>query len=374
MTTVVRKFGTDLSNIKRDPLSPKKRAIKKNFASGNKKSKRLGSLSQSLSVAAAGRNTQETVDIINKENEVISGLANLSLPISPVRSPESAPTPTATPSEDLQKVISQSDKGECTVEEKNTTAPSDMKFRYSIEFLLNFKEFFTEPMEDLLPEVRKDNVSAKWPQSYRANVFGDRAPLRSFARRALFNDNNNYRPAEIGATSFTPCTDVASTEQKPASSCLEAPTQKMDVDQSTQSSAVSSHVIKLEWKPKKVKKEKAKEVDERRIAQRQKQLDIGKNTPGYARYLEAVPKNQRKKGDPKTPNKYQVCSKRSWDGQVRKWRRQLHVYDPPGLADSTADQDLDDCEEGGDEEQEDSSDVEEVMKTEQIESNSMETE
>jgi len=27
------------------------------------------------------------------------------------------------------------------------------------------------------------------------------------------------------------------------------------------------------------------------------------------------------------PNKYQVCSKRSWDGQIKKWRRHLHNYD-----------------------------------------------
>ena len=24
-----------------------------------------------------------------------------------------------------------------------------------------------------------------------------------------------------------------------------------------------------------------------------------------------------------------MCSKRSWDGQIRKWRRLLHEYDPP---------------------------------------------
>ena len=27
-----------------------------------------------------------------------------------------------------------------------------------------------------------------------------------------------------------------------------------------------------------------------------------------------------------TPPKDQVCSKRSWDGQIRKWRRYLHKY------------------------------------------------
>lgn len=26
-----------------------------------------------------------------------------------------------------------------------------------------------------------------------------------------------------------------------------------------------------------------------------------------------------------------MCSKRSWDGQVRKWRRLLHQFDPEGL-------------------------------------------
>lgn len=31
-----------------------------------------------------------------------------------------------------------------------------------------------------------------------------------------------------------------------------------------------------------------------------------------------------------TPDPFQVCSKRSWDGQIRKWRRLLHKYDPQG--------------------------------------------
>lgn len=29
-----------------------------------------------------------------------------------------------------------------------------------------------------------------------------------------------------------------------------------------------------------------------------------------------------------TPDASQRCSKRAWDGQVRKWRRQLHLWDP----------------------------------------------
>ena len=31
---------------------------------------------------------------------------------------------------------------------------------------------------------------------------------------------------------------------------------------------------------------------------------------------------------PDTPDVKQICSKRSFDGQVKKWRRQLHFWDP----------------------------------------------
>ncbi|KAG0626385.1 hypothetical protein M758_2G121800 [Ceratodon purpureus] len=71
------------------------------------------------------------------------------------------------------------------------------------------------------------------------------------------------------------------------------------------------------------------EVDPHRLCQRQKQIDYGKNTLGYERYTDTVPRYQRTKTDPRTPDIRQVCSKRSWDGQIRKWRRLLHEYDPP---------------------------------------------
>lgn len=72
-----------------------------------------------------------------------------------------------------------------------------------------------------------------------------------------------------------------------------------------------------------------RETCPKKLASRQKQIDYGKNTTGYAMYVAQVPRNQRKRGDhPWTPNKFQICSKRSWDGQVRKWRRALHKFDP----------------------------------------------
>jgi len=36
--------------------------------------------------------------------------------------------------------------------------------------------------------------------------------------------------------------------------------------------------------------------------------------------------------DPITPDVRQVCSKRAFDGQVKKWRRMLHAYDPPAAS------------------------------------------
>lgn len=95
------------------------------------------------------------------------------------------------------------------------------------------------------------------------------------------------------------------------------------------------------------------EIDPHRISQRQKQIDFGKNTVGYQRYRQAVPKyvdrssnhtkhtnsrthlkcthcrEQRRRGHPHTPDVHQKTSKRAFDGQVKKWRRALHAWDIP---------------------------------------------
>lgn len=66
---------------------------------------------------------------------------------------------------------------------------------------------------------------------------------------------------------------------------------------------------------------------ERRLSQRQKQLDYGYNTIGYHNYVTQIPKAQRGHGDPQTPDKNQRCSTRSWMGQIKRWRRKLHLWD-----------------------------------------------
>eukprot|EP01138_Halocafeteria_seosinensis_P009592 gb/GECG01009802.1/.p1 GENE.gb/GECG01009802.1/~~gb/GECG01009802.1/.p1 ORF type:complete len:282 (+),score=31.78 gb/GECG01009802.1/:1-846(+) len=71
------------------------------------------------------------------------------------------------------------------------------------------------------------------------------------------------------------------------------------------------------------------EDDPHRIQQRQRQIDFGKNTAGYDRYIKLVPKHKRKPTDPQTPNPTRKYSKRMWDSMVRTWRKRLHQWDPP---------------------------------------------
>ena len=72
------------------------------------------------------------------------------------------------------------------------------------------------------------------------------------------------------------------------------------------------------------------ETDPRRLSQRQKQIDYGKNTIGYDNYIKAVPKKKRrgyKYNEPNTPDKQEKYSMRQWRGINNAWRRCLHNYD-----------------------------------------------
>ena len=78
-----------------------------------------------------------------------------------------------------------------------------------------------------------------------------------------------------------------------------------------------------------------RESDARRLQQRQKQIDIGKKSEAYKRYLQLVPKATRRRRDPRhpcTPDIHKKCSKRGFDGQVKAWRKQLHTLFSPKAA------------------------------------------
>jgi len=143
--------------------------------------------------------------------------------------------------------------------------------------------------------------------------------LDASARKPALEVKENGKFAEepvINLVSASPETPVSSPAAKPTRSPILSPS-----GEPLQSPSVTAS-------PKSPKSGSPKIIDEHQLEQRQKQIDYGHQTLGYLRYRLLVPKDKRSRDDPRTPKKSQACSKRSWDGQIKKWRRDLHQWDP----------------------------------------------
>jgi len=80
-------------------------------------------------------------------------------------------------------------------------------------------------------------------------------------------------------------------------------------------------------KVSRVKPKEAIKLTKTQIMKRQAQINLGKSTQGYQKYLIVVPKKHRKSKHPKTPDVHDRISKRRFDGKIRAWRRALHEFD-----------------------------------------------
>jgi hypothetical protein len=85
--------------------------------------------------------------------------------------------------------------------------------------------------------------------------------------------------------------------------------------------------VSMKYKIDQEKLLKNVESDAETLRKRQKKINFGKVTPEYQRYIQEVPRKERQPYHPKTPNKFRKCSRRKFDGLIKKWRKILHVWD-----------------------------------------------
>lgn len=92
----------------------------------------------------------------------------------------------------------------------------------------------------------------------------------------------------------------------------------------------SRHGVKRRrtWADKIVERQSANgtEEDTHRVSQRQKQIDLGKDTLAYDCFVNNISREDRKPQHPMTPLATQKCSRRSFVGQIKRWRKMLFDF------------------------------------------------
>jgi len=335
-TTTPRKFGTELTNVQND-LKKQKRGSKAH-PNGSENSYKPQAT------------TTATLDQVIQEDTKITPI------IAPIAAPK-------------ENLINNN------APQMENTKAEERRLRYDIEFMLTLKDQCKEFLE-ILPEIRREalpprRIDPPQVRSYSNPNTPYRKPRSTASSSSLLSILASpgagviYAPTNDGKyllserdqyllKSFKSATAVTlpiAVVQQPASPSpkyvpppkKETPAPSVPVEIVTEITVAENaaqeepeanaeeKMVVMEWKAKKqTKRMKERETDAKRLAARQKQIDIGMNTPGYRAFMATLVDGKSKAEAAKTPDKHQKCSKRSWDGQVRKWRRQLHVYDPPG--------------------------------------------
>jgi len=126
----------------------------------------------------------------------------------------------------------------------------------------------------------------------------------------------------------------SSEDEEEEEELLEPSTRKTEEEPSTDSKTTEDEKDSTEGSQSGLfPKQPIEDLTEARIEKRQRQIDIGKATDGYQNYTKKIKKQDRKPNSiryPRTPDKREHISKRAWDARIRRWRRQLHLWDPPG--------------------------------------------
>lgn len=66
------------------------------------------------------------------------------------------------------------------------------------------------------------------------------------------------------------------------------------------------------------------ESDPEILERRNRDITYGKSTENYMVYRDKIPREDRSRSMPRTPDKYQKMSRRRWDGQIKSWKLNIH--------------------------------------------------
>lgn len=169
-------------------------------------------------------------------------------------------------------------------------------------------------------QVAPQKATVTTPRYMRSRAQKDKGPENSRKRRmdhsrssSVFSDNGSC--SDFPRKRLSPKKKAYSTANTPSRS-----------NKFSESDGISS-TIEIKKKDGWVEPKLGWCKDPEILIRRTKEIEKAKEKPVYAEYLQAISKNERVKGiHPKTPNKFINFSRRSWDAQVKLWKRSLYEF------------------------------------------------